>query len=105
MLERSPTVRGKSLCLRLLFEMGKWKSLPWLIRAFKLEDPSLRELAEQLALTWLNSNRVFTKPSRLEREAIIDAYAAAEAIMPKTFAEELQSRLSFRLTDGPEEPS
>lgn len=99
-LTRSGSDSGRKACLRLFYEMGKWKSLPWLIRSFTLGSPFVSEEAELLARTWLNSNRVFTKPSEDERQAIIEAYEAAREAVRAEFTDELRSRLPFKLADG-----
>lgn len=96
-LARSRTNNGRKTCLRLFYEMGKWKSLPWLIRAFTLGNSLVSEQAELLARTWLNSNRVFTKPSESERLAITTACSDAEESIPQPFAAEMESLLPFSL--------
>ncbi|TWT48990.1 HEAT repeat domain-containing protein [Botrimarina hoheduenensis] len=98
-LTRSPTDNGRRTCLRLFYEMGKWKSLPWLIRAFTLNDQLVSEQSEELARRWLDSNRVFTQPSLSEQDALTNAYREAKAMLPESFAAELRARLPFLLPD------
>ena len=62
--------------LRLIVAMGKWTSLPWLIRTSVHRDSQTAELAQGMVEAWFTPpgcNRVFTRPSPHERQAIIEA--------------------------------
>ncbi len=103
-LEASPsTLDGEWLChlatedhrrhvretaLRLINAMGKWPSLPWLIRASVQRDRSTAEFAQALVEAWFTPpgcNRVFTTPSRHERQATIEALDESRREMEESF--------------------
>lgn len=59
--------------IRLMFSMSKWRSLPWLIRAAGHSDQETAEFASRYVEAWFSPplcNKVWTKPSSGEKEAI-----------------------------------
>jgi hypothetical protein len=83
------------VALALIFEKGKWQSLPWLIRvAFTGKDEST--LARRYIEAWFSPplcNRVFSRPSAKEREAIAHAIAEARLEPADEFVGRLQEWL------------
>ena len=82
----------RETALRLLNAMGKWGSLPWLIRASVQPDRSTAEFAQGLVEAWFTPprcNRVFTTPSRHERQAIIEALDNSRRELDETFLRKL----------------
>jgi hypothetical protein len=73
--------------------MGKWQSLPWLIRASADEDKGTSQFAQELVERWFAPplcNRVFTKPSAEQRRAIDEAAAVASSRLAQAFRSKLQ---------------
>jgi HEAT repeat protein len=86
----------KSAC-RLIFEMGKWKSLPWLIRLVAGKDQRVAALAESLAQAWFSfprSTRVFTTLEAFDRQAIESALEACEPRLSTDFVTKVRDWLS-----------
>ncbi len=50
----------------LIFELGRWKSLPWLIRLTAGEDARVGELTQQLANAWFSPPRSCASSRRLK---------------------------------------
>ncbi len=96
-LKHSSTDAGRLAVLRLFYEMGKWKCLPWLIRSTGLENAFVDEHAEVLAYWWLESNTVFTKPKKCEENAIEDAYSDVRQVISASFVEKLREFLPFEI--------
>ncbi len=96
-LKRSSTDARILAILRLFYEMGKWKSLPWLIRSTGLENTFVDEHAEILAYSWLVSNTVFTKPKEYEEKAIKDAYSEVRQVISASFVEKLREFMPFEI--------
>ncbi len=94
-LENSPTDSGRHAILRLFYEMGKWRSLPWFIRSVGLGNPFINEHAEGFAYDWLVSNSVFTKPSEDERKATQNAYREVSQSIPESFKKKLEEFVPF----------
>jgi hypothetical protein len=89
----------RETALRLINAMGKWGSLPWLVRASVQPDRSTGELAQRLVEAWFTPgacNRVFTTPARHERQAIIEALDDSRQEMDETF----QRKLDLWLKDS-----
>lgn len=83
---------AKQMALRLIFEKGKWDSLPWLIRAADHRDGTVAKNARSFIEAWFSPplcNRVFTKPSPSERLLIEEAVSAKKESLPKPFLEKL----------------
>ncbi len=82
----------REAALRLINAMGKWDSLPWLIRVSAQGNPSTSEFAQGLVEAWFTPpgcNRVFTTPSRHEQRAIIEALDDSRREMDATFLTKL----------------
>ena len=91
--------QSRETALRLIFEKGKWDSLPWLIRAADHRDESIAKIARSFAKAWFSPplcNRVFTTPSPSEMSLIADAISAKKESLPKSFLEDLTRWLSGR---------
>ncbi len=89
----------REMALRLINAMGKWGSLPWLIRAAVQPDRSAAEFAQRLVEAWFTPeacNRVFTTPSPRETQAIIEALNNSRREMDETF----QRKLDLWLKDS-----
>jgi HEAT repeat protein len=59
--------------IRAIFSMGKWKSLPWLIRAAGHSDRDTAAFAHRFIENWFSPplcNKVWTRPSSDEKENI-----------------------------------
>ena len=86
----------RETALRLMNAMGKWRCLPWLIRVSAQRDDSTTEFAQGLVEAWFTPpgcNRVFTTPSRHERQAITEALDNSRREMDETFQRKLDSWL------------
>jgi hypothetical protein len=82
----------REMAIRLINARGKWGSLPWLIRASVQRELSTAEFAQGLVEAWFTPpgcNRVFTTPSRHERQAIVEALHDARRQMDQTFLRKL----------------
>jgi len=91
--------KAKQTALRLIFEKGKWDSLPWLIPAADHCDETVASNALAFIEAWFTPplcNRVFTRPSPSEREAIQDAISAKKESLPGGFAYKLNSWITGR---------
>jgi HEAT repeat protein len=86
------TEYARKCAIKLIFEKGKWQSLPWLIRATSYPDQAVAPLARRFIEEWFSPplcNRVFTKPSVAERRAIEEAMSA----LPPEGGEDLLGKL------------
>jgi HEAT repeat protein len=93
--------QAKQTALRLIFEKGKWDSLPWLIRAADHRDASVAKKAQSFIEAWFTPplcNRVFSRPSPSEQQAIDEAVSAKKASWPKPFLDKLEGWLNDRWT-------
>lgn len=97
-LQSSQNDAGKKAIVRLIYEMGKWKSLPWLIRSAGLGDALVCEQASADAYSWLMSNSVYTKPSEAQQKAIILACDEVDHAIPSSLLDQLRRLLPFALT-------
>jgi HEAT repeat protein len=82
---------------RLIFELGKWKSLPWLIRLSVHEDQRIAQLAQELAAAWFSfprATRVFTTLLDAERQAILEAVDATRNRIPIGFLASIEDWLT-----------
>lgn len=104
-LERSQTKAAQVEILRLIREMGKWKSLPWLLRATDLGDAFLKEQASEFAVAWLVSNRVFTRPTPAEQREIQRAYQEVSRVIPPSLDHQLRRALPFALGETQNRPN
>ena len=86
MVDGRPHVRTTALWL--IDTMGKWRCLPWLIRAATHGDRATADLAQGLIERWFappRCNRVFTRPSPAERQKMADSLADSRQGMDETF--------------------
>lgn len=84
----------RETALGLLNSTGKWRSLPWLVRASGHEDRVTAKLAHVLVEAWFTPpgcNRVFTKPSHYEKQAIIEALEESRQAIEEAFLGKLES--------------
>ena len=91
--------QARQTALRLIFEKGKWESLPWLIRTADHPDASVAAHAQSLIEAWFTPpicNRIFTKPSPSEQQAIEEAVSIMKESLQKPFLEKLEAWLSNR---------
>jgi HEAT repeat protein len=91
--------QARQTALRLIFEKGKWESLPWLIRAADHPDASVAANAQSLIEAWFTPpicNRIFTRPSPSEQQAIEEAVSVKKESLQKPFLEKLEAWLSNR---------
>lgn len=82
--------------VRLLASMGKWRSLPWLIRAAALSDIVTREAAQKSIEAWFSPpliNKVFTTPSNNEWTQIKTVLAESRTHLDGPFAANLDEWL------------
>jgi HEAT repeat protein len=67
---------ARRCAVQLIFDKGKWQSLPWLIRIAVQADEVVASMARRFIDAWFSPplcNRVFTKPSVAEKKAIAEA--------------------------------
>jgi hypothetical protein len=86
----------KNACL-LIFEMGRWVSLPWLFRLIAGKDQRVAVLAEHLAQRWFSpprSTRVFTTLEDSNRQAVEDAISKNEPRLPVEFVAQVRDWLT-----------
>lgn len=75
----APHPFARRTAVRQLAELGKWRSLPWLIQAAVKADTETAQVAEEMILQWCSSpkcNRMFLLPTETERREIADLVAA-----------------------------
>lgn len=75
-VNEADTEHARRSAVQLIFDKGKWQSLPWLIRIASLVDEAVALSARRLIAEWFSPplcNKVFTKPSVAERKAMADA--------------------------------
>ena len=80
----------REVILRLISSTGKWQSLPWLIQSSLHRDLNTAALGQELVRAWFHNNKVFTKPSDSQRQALQEAWNASERLMPEPFRKELR---------------
>jgi HEAT repeat protein len=88
----STAAAARRCAIQLIFDKGKWQSLPWLIRAASCPDEAVTLSARRFIEAWFSPplcNRVFTKPSVEERKAIEEAMSA----LPQESGENLLAKL------------
>ena len=89
-------VHCRVTAIRLVFNMGKWRSLPWLIGAAVHPDANTASLAQQFIEAWFSPprcNKVWTKPSPIEGESIKVAFSQFGAQMEPAFRNKLEAWL------------
>jgi hypothetical protein len=87
-----PHVRRDTLIL--LSGLGKWTSLPYLLRACSDDDPDVANKARDLLQAWLSRfNRSFAPPTPEDLKRAVDALERAHPAL----APEVLGRLQFSL--------
>ena len=74
---------ARHMAINLIAEMGKWASIPWLIRAASEANSETASTAEQKIEEWFSppkSNRVFTRPSESQRQSIKEAVLSSDRL-------------------------
>ena len=92
---RYPFARRTAIIL--IAEMGKWTSLPWLIKAACAENGDIANFAEQTIEGWFSlpkCNQVFTKPNSDEFTAILEALATSKDHLSQQVADILVRELA-----------
>jgi HEAT repeat protein len=82
--------------IAMIADMGKWRSLPWLIRATSAENSDVSNFAAQEIVAWLSPpkcNRVFTRPSESEFREIQEAFATTGESLPKNVRTIIEAHL------------
>ena len=76
---------GRRTAVKMLADLGKWRSLPSLIKIASEADSETSNYAGQLIQTACWDNRVYTAPSRENKEKITDALEKSRASLdPET---------------------
>ncbi|HAY81485.1 MAG TPA: hypothetical protein DCY79_16900 [Planctomycetaceae bacterium] len=92
----TPEHGGRSI-LRMVFEIGKWQSLPVLVRAAAMNvHAEIAFYAERLIELWFTpprSVRVFTRPTESQRKQLVDSLAAARQEMRPEFLADISKWL------------
>jgi HEAT repeat protein len=84
----------RAAAIRLIDAMGKWRSLTWLIRTSTHRDRATGNLAQSLIESWFEPprcNRVYTRPSEAERQAIVNALTECRPMMGETIARKIDA--------------
>jgi HEAT repeat protein len=93
------TEQARQTALRLIFDKGKWDSIPWLIRVVDHPEESVATQAQSCIEAWFSPplcNRIFTKPSQLQKKAIEVAVSAKKGSLARLFIEKLEGWLADR---------
>lgn len=72
-VNQADSEHAKRCAVELIFDKGKWQSLPWLIQIAMSPHEAAASLARRLTEAWFSPplcNRVFTRPTSDQREAI-----------------------------------
>jgi len=87
----------RAMAVRIIFETGKWRSLPWLIRSSTHEDRQTADLSQVFIEAWFSPprcNRVFTRPSKRERQAIDESMSESRQSLSNSFLNKLENWLA-----------
>ena len=87
---------ARRCAVQLIFDKGKWQSLPWLIRIAFQADEAIALLARRFMEAWFSPplcNKVFTKPSAIEKKAIDEAMDGMQTSMDDSFVGKVQEWL------------
>lgn len=87
---------ARRCAVQLIFDKGKWQSLPWLIRIAFQADEMIALLARRFIEAWFSPplcNKVFTKPSAIEKKAIDEAMDGLRTSMNDSFVGKVQEWL------------
>ncbi len=82
--------------VQLIFDKGKWQSLPWLIRIAFHQDQETAAVARRFIEAWFSPplcNRVFTESSAMERQAIDEALHGLRPPLDDSFLARVQEWL------------
>jgi HEAT repeat protein len=77
---------ARHTAISMIADMGKWRSLPWLIKAASTDDNNTAGFAAQMIEDWFTPpkcNRVFTRPSSDEANLIRDALTESKGRLPQ----------------------
>ncbi|MCA9174800.1 MAG: HEAT repeat domain-containing protein [Planctomycetales bacterium] len=82
---------GGRVILRIVFGLGRWASLPTLLRVAATGRPALAQYADKMLELWSTpprSLRIFTRPTDRQRQQLLEALAdARQSLRPKLLAE------------------
>ena len=95
-LNEAHSENTRRCAVQLIFDKGKWQSLPWLIRIAFRGGQETASLARRLIEAWFSQplcNKVFTKPSAIERQAIDEALHGLRAPQDDSFLPRVQEWL------------
>ncbi len=87
---------ARRCAVKLIFDKGKWQSLPWLIRIAFQADEGIASMARRFIEAWFSPplcNKIFTKPSAVEKKAIDEAMNSLPISINASFAGKLQEWL------------
>ena len=87
---------ARRCAVHLIFDKGKWQSLPWLIRIAFQTDEVTASMARRFIEAWFSPplcNKVFTKPSAVEKKAIDEAVDGLRTSMNDSFVGKVQEWL------------
>lgn len=87
---------SRRVAIDMIADLGKWTCLPWLIKAASVCDPDTAVVAEQLIVDWFappKCNRVFTRPTIDERNAIREALVNSKGRLSETVTVILEREL------------
>jgi HEAT repeat protein len=87
---------ARRCAVQLIFDQGKWQSLPWLIRIAFQADEAIASMARRFMEAWFSPplcNKVFTKPSAIEKKAIDEAMDGLRTSMNDSFVGKVQEWL------------
>jgi HEAT repeat protein len=87
---------ARRCAVQLIFNKGKWQSLPWLIRITFQTDEATASLARRFIEAWFSPplcNKVFTKPSSVEKKAIDEAMDGQRPHLDDAFIAKVQEWL------------
>lgn len=91
-----PRPHCREVALRLIFKMGKWQGVPWLIHAAGYPDHQIAELARQFIETWFTPPlcyRLQRKPWGKQKEVLDLALSQSRASLDPSFQQKLDAWL------------
>jgi len=87
---------ARRCAVQLIFDKGKWQSLPWLLRIASQADEPSASMARRFIEAWFSPplcNKVFTKPSAAEKKAIDEAMDGLRTQHDEAFLAKVQEWL------------
>jgi hypothetical protein len=87
---------ARRCAVQLIFDKGKWQSLHWLIRIAFQADETVASMARRFIEAWFSPplcNKVFTKPSAIEKKGIDEAMDGLRTSLNDSFVEKVQEWL------------